>query len=189
MLTIAVCEFTRRTAGFPEPSDFALTPAALAAGKVWLLVTSAMLVSGPPLLELAGLVLAVGVLVRREGPAAFWRAAIGGHAGGTLIVYGAIGILWILARSTVEGVVHTRDYGVSSVWLGVLGAIFASILGDARRRALTRAEQIALATVAAGGVIGVVFFRGLAGAEHGTAFAIGAALQWASPRRGSDRRD
>jgi hypothetical protein len=179
---VAACEVTRRAAGFPEPSDVALTPAALAAGKAWLLVTSAFLVSGPPLAELAGLALAAAVLVRRRGPGAFWRAGIGGHVGGTLVVYAAIGVLWILARGAVDDLVDVRDYGVSGVWLGVLGAIFADLLRDARRRPLRGSEQLALASAAAAGAIGVAFFGRLSGAEHGCAFAIGAGLQTLSQK-------
>lgn len=178
LLAVAVCEIARHAWGFPEPSDFALTPSALAAGQVWLLLTSALLVSGPPLLELAGLILAVVVLVRREGPAAFWLAAAGGHVGGTLVVYAGIAVLWLVARSTVADVVHVRDYGVSSVWLGVLGAIFATLIHEAGRRPLASAERLWLATSVLAGVVGVAFFGSLTAVEHGSAFAIGAGLQW-----------
>jgi hypothetical protein len=177
---VAVCETTRRTVGFPEPSDVALTPAALAAGKVWLLVTSAFLVSGPPLLELAGLTLAAVVIVRRHGPASFWRAGIGGHIGGTLIVYAGIALLWALDRETVDDLIHVRDYGVSGVWLGVLGAIFADLLAERRRRSLRRADHLMLATAGAAGVIGVAFFGRLSGAEHGAGFLLGAGIQMLS---------
>jgi hypothetical protein len=185
LLAIAGFEIARRTWGFPEPSDFALTPAALAAGRVWLLLSSALLVSGPPLLELAGLTLAVVVLVRRESPAAFWRAAVGGHVAGTVVVYGGIGLLWLAARSTVADLVHVRDYGVSSVWLGVLGAILASLMGAAERRPLGGLERVWLASSAIAGVVGMALFGALTAAEHGFAFAIGAGLQWHS-QRGQD---
>jgi hypothetical protein len=172
-VAVAACEVLRRTVGFPEPSDFALTPAALAQGKVWLVLTSALLVSGPPLLELAGLVLAIGVLVRREGPASFWRAGFGGHVGGTLLAYAAVGILWVIARSTV----HAPDYGVSAVWLGVLGAVFVSIAAERRRHVLGGIEKAALALCALAAVIGAVFFDPLPAAEHTLAFLIGAGVQ------------
>ena len=99
------------------------------------------------------------------------------------IVYAAIGLLWAVARASVDDLVDVRDYGVSGVWLGVLGAIFADLLHDARRRPLSGAEKLALVTAAAAGVIGVAFFGRLSGAEHGCAFAIGAALQARSASR------
>jgi hypothetical protein len=177
VLAIAVFEIMRRTVGFPEPSDFALTPAALAEGKVWLLFTSALLVSGPPLLELAGLVLAIGVLARRDGPASFWRAGFAGHLGGTLTVYAAIGVLWVIARSTVRSAVYAPDYGVSAVWLGVLGAIFVSVLPERRQHALGGLEKAALALCVTAAVVGAVFFDPVPAGEHTLAFLIGAVVQ------------
>jgi hypothetical protein len=173
---IAVFEATRRTAGFPTPSQIGLTPAALAAGHVWLLLTSALIVSGPPLLELAGLAIAAAVLVSRRGPGAFWRAAIGGHVGATLIAYAGVGILWLTSREVVEGVVDQPDYGVSAVWLGVLGAIAANLWCESREGGWTTRHAVMLGVCATAVVIGAVFFPPLSAAEHTLAFLIGFAL-------------
>lgn len=154
---VAACEIARRLTGFPEPSDVAVSPAALAAGKLWLLFTSAFLVSGPPLAELAGLTLAAVLLVRRAGPAAFWRAAIAGHVGATLIVYAGVGVLWLADRGAVAGVVDDRDFGVSGVWLGVLGALFAIAWRSPRGRRSGLDRLVAAACLIAA-AIGAIFF-------------------------------
>ena len=183
LLTIAVFEITRRAAGFPEPSDFALSPAALAAGKAWLLLTSALLVSGPPLLELLGLGLAIGVLVRREGPLSFWRAGFAGHLGATLLAYAGVGVLWVVSRPTVAPVVHDPDYGVSAVWLGVLGAVFASIWSERRTQSIGALNRAALGLCALAALIGTVFFDPLPAIEHALSFLIGAGVQIAATSR------
>jgi hypothetical protein len=181
-VAVAVCEAGRHAFGFPEPEDVALTPAALADGKVWLLVTSALLVSGPAVLELAGVSLSAALLVRRESAAAFWRAAVAGHVGGTLIAYAGVGLLWLADRTTVDGIVNNRDFGVSAVWLGVLGALFASAW---RPRGGPRGqyEHVVMILCATGAVIGAVFFPPLSGAEHALAFLAGAAVQLAWRKR------
>ena len=175
---VGACEITRRTAGFPEPSDVALSPAALAAGKVWLLLTSAFLVSGPPLAELAGLTLAAVLLVRRAGPAAFWRAAIAGHVIATLVAYAGVGVLWLADRATVVAVVHDRDFGVSGVWLGVLGALFAVTWRSLRADLHRAGDRILAFACVTAPAIGTIFFPPLSGAEHALAFAAGAGLQF-----------
>jgi hypothetical protein len=177
LLTIAIFEITRRAAGFPEPSDVALTPAALAAGRVWLLLTSALLVSGPPLLELLGLGLAIGILVRREGPLSFWRAGFAAHLGATLSAYAGVGLLWIASHPTVAPLVHDPDYGVSAVWLGVLGTLFASIWSERRAQPIGALNRVALVLCAAAALIGTVFFEPLQAVEHALAFLIGAGVQ------------
>jgi hypothetical protein len=182
LVAVAACEAGRHAFGFPEPADVALTPAALADGKVWLLVTSALLVSGPALLELGGVSLSAALLVRREGAAAFWRAAAAGHVGGTLVAYTGVCLLWLADRTTVDGVVNDRDFGVSGVWLGVLGALFASAW---RPRAGPRGqrEHAVMLLCATGAVIGAVFFPPLSGAEHALAFVTGTAVQLAWRKR------
>jgi hypothetical protein len=176
LLTIATFEITRRSYGFPTPAQIGLSPAALAAGKVWLLFTSALIVSGPPLLELAGLTIASAVLVARRGAAGFWRVAIGGHVGATLIAYAGVAVLWLVHRETVEGIVHDPDYGVSAVWLAVLGAILATVWSDARRDGWTAGERAVAGVCVGAALIGAAFFPPLSAAEHGLAFLIGLAL-------------
>jgi hypothetical protein len=177
LVAVAVLEATRDTAGFPDPTDLAASPAAIASGKLWLLFTSALPVAGRPVLglggttvsviEVVGLSLSVAVLVSRHGGAIFWLVAIAGHVGGTLLTYGGVGVLWLVDHDTVSSVVHTLDYGVSAVWLAVLGGLAVSFYGDRR-------HLLPFAACVAAGLIGATLFSGFADAEHALAFVLGA---------------
>jgi hypothetical protein len=182
LLSVAIAEVLRRTTGHPNPADLALTPARLVEGKVWLILTSALIVSGPPVLELLGLSIASALLCYRRGAIAFWSAAIAGHVGGTLIAYAGVGALWLVDHDAVRGVVHQPDYGVSAVWLGVLGALFV----DAWQRVAAgagRSERLLLAGCGVAGLIGVAFFSTLSSVEHGLAFLLGAVTMFGNTRR------
>ena len=177
LVSVAVLEATRDTAGFPDPADLAASPAAIASGKLWLLFTSALPVSGAPVLglggttvsviEVVGLTVSVALLVARTGAATFWLAAVAGHAGGTLLTYAGVGALWVVDHDSVHSVVHTLDYGVSAVWLAVLGALAVSYYGDRR-------YILPFAICAAAGLIGATLFSVFVDAEHGFAFVLGA---------------
>jgi hypothetical protein len=109
-------------------------------------------------------------------------AAAAAHLGSAVLAYAGIGILWLVQRSDVDGVVDAPDYGISCVWAGAIGALVAAGLGSGRVR------ERALA-VAAIGLFYVVFGAsgGLAGVEHVLAFALGAAVTWALGRRAATR--
>jgi hypothetical protein len=196
LLGVGAFEVIRHAFAFPSPGDVAATPAAVAAGKVWLLLTSALLVSGQPILgvndvavdvlEFVGLVLAAAMVVSRFGGKAFWRAAIAGHVGGTLLVYAGLGLLWLSAHDA-GSVVHKLDYGVSAVFMALLGALTVSAwqtLASSRRQ---RRELLLLTASAAGGIVGATLFSPVVDAEHGLAFALGALVSAFGPRPGSER--
>ena len=88
------------------------------------------MVSGPPVLELLGLTAATVLFLRR-----YYATNFLGMAGSrgtwveTLLAYAGIGALWLTSRETVQSVVDQPDYGVSAVWLAVLGALLADSLG------------------------------------------------------------
>jgi hypothetical protein len=184
LVSVTGLEATRLAYGFPSPRGFAASPAAIAAGKVWLLATSALLVSGAPalglgptpvsLLELAAFVAAVALLLSWLGGAAFWRAAIVGHVVATLLVYAGVGLIWLASHDLVSGVLHDPDYGVSSIWLAVLGAL--SISASERMRAGERRglELALISACSVAGLAGATLFSGFVDAEHGFAFAFGA---------------
>lgn len=191
LLCVAVLEVTRGTAGFPDPADLAASPAAIASGKVWLLFTSALPVAEKPvlglgsttvsILEIAGLTLAVALLVRRRGGATFWLAALAGHVGGTLLTYAGVGVLWLVDHDTVRGVVNTLDYGVSAVWLAALGGLAVTAWQAPGRFGGDRRELLLFTTCVAAGVIGATLFPLLADVEHGLAFALGGLVVALSP--------
>jgi hypothetical protein len=183
LVCVAAFEVTRHVFGTPSPRALAATPAAIAEGKVWLLMTSGFLVSGEPaigfsgtavdVLELIALALAAALVVERLGAIAFWRAAVAGHVGGALLVYAALGVVWLVSRDADRGVVHKLDYGVSAVWMALLGAlmVFAwRVLGTGSRRPR---EVVLLVACAATGVAGATLFSPFVDAEHGLAFALG----------------
>jgi hypothetical protein len=166
--------------------DLASSPSGVLSGRVWRLLTSALVVSGPPLPQLLQMAAVVVVALVLAGPALFWRAALVGHVGATLVAYAAVGILWLVARADVDDVVQAPDYGISCVWVGVLGALVAV--------ALRRSRRAAARLAAMAGVIGFVAAAGvsddLAGWEHVIAFVLGCAVGYrgAAPRRAAAQR-
>lgn len=182
MVAVAVLETLRHTTTWPRVTDLASTPAGVAAGHVWPLLTSGLVVAGAPLAQLVGLGVTVLVVIQLLGAGAFWMAAGAAHLGSAVLAYAGIGILWLVQRSDVDGVVDAPDYGISCVWAGAIGALVAAGLGSGRVR------ERALA-VAAIGLFYVVFGAsgGLAGVEHVLAFALGAAVTWALGRRAATR--
>jgi hypothetical protein len=154
-------------------TDFAATPDAIADFKLWRLVTSAFVVSGPPVLELLGLTAATVLFLRRYSPATFWAVAFAGHVGGTLLAYAGIGALWLTSRETVQSVVDQPDYGVSAVWLAVLGALLADSLGSVRSGTADLMDRVLTAACLLAAAIGFVFFPVLGGTEHLLAFLAG----------------
>ncbi|MDQ1702581.1 MAG: hypothetical protein QOF57_1833, partial [Frankiaceae bacterium] len=107
------------------PGDLASSPNGVAAGHVWQLVTSGLVVAGDPLVQLPAVALLIAAVIVAFGPGAFWRAALAGHIGATLIVYAGVGLLWLLWRSQVDPVLDAPDYGISCVWAGAAGALVA----------------------------------------------------------------
>jgi hypothetical protein len=175
-LAVASLEVVRRAAGFPATRDLAVSPAAVASAKVWLLVTSAFVVSGPPVLELTGVALAVALLIRLHGAALFWLVAAVGHIGSTLAAYAGVGVLWLLTPDAVEDVVERPDYGISGAWLAVLGALCASSWRSLARGRGGIGEVVVLVASVGAGVIGFVFFPLFPAVEHALAFLFGAAV-------------
>jgi hypothetical protein len=182
-LAVASLEVVRRAAGFPATRDLAVSPAAVASAKVWLLVTSAFVVSGPPVLELTGVALAVALLIRLHGAALFWLVAAVGHIGSTLAAYAGVGVLWLLTPDAVEDVVERPDYGISGAWLAVLGALCASSWRSLVTGRGGIGEVVVLVVSVGAGVIGFVFFPLLPAVEHALAFLFGAAVLIAYSRQ------
>jgi hypothetical protein len=169
LAAILLVAATRALAGRPTTSALALTPDRLAAGKIWLLPTSGVIVDGPVLPQLAGVVPAVLVAERRLGGTFTGAVMVIAHVGATLLTYGTLAVF----TGDADGA-HNRslDYGISAVWLGTLGALFTDALPAARRR-----EPRALVVTGVGAaafITGVSLFPLLAATEHGFAFAIGA---------------
>jgi hypothetical protein len=174
---VAALEATRRAAGWPAVHDLASSPAAVARGRVWSLVTSALLVTRDPIVQLVAAALLTVAAIQALGPATFWVAAAAGHLGSALLAYAGIGLLWLIGRADVDSVVHAPDFGISCVVIGVLGAL--TVAASARRPAAWR-----MLAVAAGVVLWAVIPPfGLSAVEHALAFALGAAAAVAATGR------
>lgn len=175
---VAVLEVLRRTTSWPRPDDLASSPAGVAAGNVWALLTSGLVVAGDPVVQIAGTTLTAFVVIQVAGSSIFWAAVLVAHVGSALLAYAGVAVLWLFARADVDAVVDAPDYGISCVWAGAAGALAAATLARRSRR-----ERL-LAPLAVG-----VFFvaippsLGLAGAEHALAFALGALTVAALARR------
>lgn len=172
VVAVVATAIARAAGGHPTAREFALTPDRLAHGKVWLFATSAIIVNGPPVLQIVGLVPTLVASVRRLGAAFTGALMIVAHVGATLLAYGVL----IVFTGDADGA-HNRklDYGISAVWMGALGALWALALPHVRQREPLALFMAALGTAAF--VFGVSTFSVLAATEHGLAFALGALMQ------------
>jgi hypothetical protein len=177
MATVVVVAATRWVSGHPSASTLALTPDRLAAGKVWLFATSAVIVNGSVLPQVVGVAATVTAAVRRLGATFVGWLIIVAHVGATLLAYATLELF----TGDADGA-HNRklDYGVSAVWMGAIGALTVAALGLRGRR-----RPLALTLGAAAFVGSVILFPLLAATEHGFAFTIGASAAWWAGRSGS----
>jgi hypothetical protein len=153
--------------------DLACAPAALWAGKLWTLPSSALIIQGPAIPQLLMTAALTLALVRACGGAGFWLVAAVGHVGATLIAYAGIGLIYLVARSTAEGVIHTNDYGISAVWAAAFGALAVIRLRRGEHPRLTAAWALAILALF---VVLVPLNGELADVEHLLAFVLGAGV-------------
>jgi hypothetical protein len=123
----------------------AATPASLREGRIWLLVTSALVADRPALASILGF-LAVGVAaVWLLGPRVAWVAAAAGHVCSAAVVYVAIGLVRLADPGAYVSTLDLSDYGTSAIVAAWIGAI-ALWLWRRRRRV----EAVGLCGLAAG---------------------------------------
>ncbi len=157
-------------------STLGSTPVSVANGEVERLISSGLVVNGPVAAgQLLLLALVAFALVQREGIRAWWGSAIAGHIGSALIAYAAIAIALALGETSAERVSDRPDFGISCVFAGTLGGVFAGSVLRLRRRHTRREAVIAGVCVAA--LLAIVpASLGWYGVEHPLAFALGAAF-------------
>jgi len=181
-LTAVLAVFVvERSTGLVDPAGLASSPAALAAGKVWTLLTSGFLIDGaaaPQLVVTAALAFAA---LRCGGSRLFWTAAAAGHIGSTLIAYAGVGLISLVDERLVDGVVSAPDYGISCVWAAGLGVVAAGawLRGGTRGRLIASASLGILVAV-------TVYSQGIATVEHVLAWILGAAVAVAVARHSDD---
>lgn len=104
---------------------FAASAGRVAAGRLWLLLSSALVIDRP---VAVGLVAFAGIAAATLwfcGARVFWIAAVAGHVGSTLLVYGIIGVFRLDDPHLFSQAVGTPDFGVSAMqaaWVGALTA-------------------------------------------------------------------
>ena len=182
-ISVAIVEALRRGWHVVDPDGAASSPARLAAGHVWELVTSGFVVAGQPLPQLAGIALVAFLVVRRHGAATFGLGAVAAHIGATLAAYAAVGALWMLRLLPSGHVLHAPDYGVSVVWTGSLGVLAAGAALTIARRGTSRREIAVLAGALLGFAAVLPFWEGIAGIEHVLGFFAGALVVLARDAR------
>jgi hypothetical protein len=163
--------------------SLAATPAALADGRVWLLVTSAIVADRPAAASILGF-LAVGLAaVALCGARVTWLAAAAGHILSALTIYVGLGIVRAFDASAYERVLHLPDFGTSAIIAAWLGAVAYTLW---QRRA--RAVAVLLVTVSA--LIGWYCKGALTvlDTEHAVALAVGVAAMRYLPDAGLFRR-
>jgi hypothetical protein len=166
---------------------FAASAAKIAAGELWLLPASALVVDRPVYVGLAAFGLLGFASLRICGTRAFWVVAVAGHIGSTLAVYAIIGASRLTDPDVFTSALTRQDFGVSAMQGAWVGAIAATAWGQAE------ADPRARATVAAGvcAVAGVAWWLhpdpSILTTEHLIAFLIGWGVvswpRWASSTR------
>jgi hypothetical protein len=127
----------------------ATSPARTAEGKLWLLLSSGLIVDHPVVISLVSFGALAAAALALTGPRAFWLAALLGHVASTLAVYGFIGVSRAVSPGAWDSALNAPDYGVSAISAAWLGAI-AAVCWRRRGASRTGKAAIAAACVAAG---------------------------------------
>ncbi len=157
---------------FPT-SSLASSPARLAQGRAWLLLSNGLLAQRPVVLCLFALAVLGFATLAVCGSRVSLIAAIVGHVGSTLLAYALVGAVYLLDGGAVQALVGVPDYGVSAIQAAWIGALAATAW---RRWGQSRRGRIAI--VAACVAIGLFAWMvrsdvTLVDADHLFAFAIG----------------
>ena len=133
-------------------ASFAASAAKIAAGEVWLLPASALVVDRPVYVGLVAFGLLGFATLTICGTTIFWIVAVAGHILSTLAIYAIIGASRLTDPDVFASAFARQDFGVSAVQGAWVGAIAATAWGragaDTRARASVTAGVCALAGVA-----------------------------------------
>ena len=124
MLVAVVAALTLAIRAHEVPlGAFAASAAKIAAGEIWLLPASALVVDRPLYVGLVAFGLLGFAALWICGTRVFWVAAVVGHVGSTLAVYAIIGASRLTDPDVFASAVARQDFGVSAMqgaWLAPL---------------------------------------------------------------------
>ena len=163
--------------GHPDWETLTSSADAVAHGRVWVLLSSGLVIDGDPWLQWAVLGAVMIFALVRLGAGRMWACGLSAHVGSALLAYAGLGVIYAIDPSQTDP--DEPDYGVSVLFAGLLGALATS--GTRRQAAL-----IAIVSLA-GFSIGLQDASWLANAEHVLGFAIGALLNLELDRRARTR--
>lgn len=119
---LAAVAAVRGFTGVDLAHQWASSPRLVAEGRLWTLLSSALVLDRVQALQLVAVAVLTAILIRRHGPGAWWTALLLGHVGSTLVAYAGTGVLW-----EVGGAFHhaevTADFGISCVWMTIVGLL------------------------------------------------------------------
>jgi hypothetical protein len=161
---------------FPT-NALAATPARVAQGQVWRLLTSGLVVQRPIVLSLVSFVLLAVLVVVICGPRLLWLVMILGHVCSTLVAYGLLPAVSLVDHAAYTAVVQAPDYGVSAIAAAWLGAVACTAW--MHRGSSARGKAAVLLSCAAVAVFAFLVERHVQrhltflDSEHVFAFAVG----------------
>jgi hypothetical protein len=180
---VAAVTFATRAHELPI-TPFVASAAKVAAGKLWVLPASALVVDRPVLIGLAAFAALAVATLRFCGTRTFWLAAVVGHICSALAVDAIIGVVRLSDPQAFAPALVSPDFGVSAMqgaWVGALAlTAWSWARGDRRRRALVVAGVCAITVVA----WWLHPSPSILTTEHGFAFLIGCCVV-AWPQRAS----
>lgn len=154
----------------------ASSPSKIDHGKVWVLLTSGLVVQHPILISLASFI-ALGVLVIFVcGTRLFWVVGVAGHVGSTILAYSAFAAARAFDPGSYQALLTRPDYGVSAISAAWLGAVAAA---GWRRRGQTTRGRLAIGLAVLATAVFAYMIRGgitILDSDHVIAFTIGVAL-------------
>jgi hypothetical protein len=161
----------------PAPSALGASPDKVAAGALWRLLSSSLIVDGEmPLLQIAELVVVSALVLFGPGAFVWWLAALIGHVGSALIAYALIALAAALGSGSAERSEDDWDYGISCVLAALAGVVFADALQRLRGGGRRRRRDVALVVFALVSLVGWLVTIDWFGVEHVFAFGLGAAV-------------
>lgn len=163
---------------------FASSAARVAAGRLWLLLSSALVIDRPVVVGLVAFGLIAGLTLRVCGARTFWIAAAAGHIGSTLLVYAIIGLSRLADPHVFSRAFSTPDFGVSAMQGAWVGALTAQAWQRSGSGVRPRTAMVVAVCVLAGVAWLLHPDPSILTTEHVFAFLIGVAVvRWPALRR------